>query len=427
MRPVVAIVGAPNVGKSTLVNRVLQRRQAVTSEEPGTTRDRTYSTAEWAGREFTLADTGGMDTPGGSELERAVREQARAAVREADVIVHLADARLGVTKADDVVARELRRAPGRVILAVNKLDNPADDTERYQFYSLGEGEPHPVSSLHGIGVGDLLDEVVSVLPESGGVGEESPPAIAIIGRPNVGKSTLLNQILGSQRAVVSGTPGTTTDAVAAEFDEGGQRYVLLDTAGVRRQRKRERGARYYSTLRTEEAIRRAEVSLLLVDGVEGLTGGDLKIATLVEEYGGALGVLVNKRDLIPQERIEEIEADVYLRLTDLKPSSLAISALTGRNAGKVIDFAARLYEAYDLRVPTPELNDLIGEMTRRTPPPGRVKVRYAAQTGQSPPRFDLFCNRPHGLAENYVRYLENGLRECYDLGGVSIKFRLKSS
>jgi GTP-binding protein len=274
--PVVAIVGAPNVGKSSLVNRILRRRRAVVSEEPGTTRDRGYNRAEWAGREFMLVDTGGMEPRARVGLEALVTLQARVAVEEADVVVHLADARVGPTEADAAIARELRKAPDRkVVLAVNKLDNPVDDAERYRFYSLGEGEPHAISALHGIGVGDLLDVVVSLLPESGLIEEDGLPLLAIVGRPNVGKSTLLNRLLGSERAVVSEAAGTTTDAVAGAvgLDGGAERYLLLDTAGVSKNVRRAQGVPYYAALRSVEAIRRSDVSLLVVDAVEGLVGG----------------------------------------------------------------------------------------------------------------------------------------------------------
>ena len=261
--PVVAVVGAPNVGKSSLVNRIMRRRGAVVSERPGTTRDRAYNRAEWAGREFTLVDTGGMEPRAKVGLEALVTLQARVAVEEADVVLHLTDARLGPTEADAVIARELRRARGKAVLAVNKLDNPADDTERHRFYSLGEGEPHAISAVHGLGVGDLLDVVVSLLPESEPESEEEPPALAIVGRPNVGKSTLLNRLLGTDRAVVSEKAGTTTDAVAAEIalDVEGEteRYLLLDTAGVSKGARRARGRALLlilADLRGHKALRR---------------------------------------------------------------------------------------------------------------------------------------------------------------------------
>jgi GTPase len=321
--PVVAVVGAPNVGKSSLVNRIMRRRGAVVSERPGTTRDRSYNRAEWAGREFTLVDTGGMEPRAKVGLEALVTLQARVAVEEADVVLHLTDARLGVTEADAVIARELRRARGQVVLAVNKLDNPADDTERHGFHSLGEGEPHAISALHGLGVGDLLDDLVSLLPPSDQSVEEDLPRLAIVGRPNVGKSTLLNRLLGTDRAVVSETAGTTTDAVAAEIAlevEGETtRYLLLDTAGVSKGARRARGVPYYSSLRTSDAIRRSDVSLLLLDATDGIVAGDLRIAREIEEAGSSCGVIVNKRDLVPPDRLQEIEGLIFARLTDLKP------------------------------------------------------------------------------------------------------------
>jgi GTPase len=429
--PVVAIVGAPNVGKSSLVNRILARRWAVVAEEPGTTRDRGYNRAEWAGREFVLVDTGGMEPAARVGLEALVTLQARVAVEEADVVIHLVDARVGPTEADAAIARELRRASGRksIVLAVNKLDNPADDTERYRFYALGEGEPHAISALHGIGVGDLLDVVVSLLPESEAAEEDGLPRLAIVGRPNVGKSTLLNRLLGSERAVVSEVAGTTTDAVAGEVqvEDGVERYLLLDTAGMSKNARWARGVPYYSSLRTAEAIRRSDVSLLLVDAVEGLVGGDLRIARQIEEAGSSCGVVINKRDLVAAERLREIGEDIGARMTDLKPRAISVSALTGAGVGKVLPFAAAIHRAYNLRIPTHEVAELVNELVGRSAPPRGVKIRYATQTGTAPPRFTLFASRPKDVPESYLRYVENALRERYDLWGVSVRMRVKSS
>jgi GTPase len=436
--PVVAIVGAPNVGKSTFVNRVLGRRQAVVADEPGTTRDRSYNRAEWAGREFLLVDTGGMEPLARGGLEALVTLQARVAVEEADVIIHLADARLGVTEADAAIARELRKVRDRVVVAVNKLDNPDDDSGRYTFYSLGEGEPHAISASHGLGMGDLLDVVVSRLPESEPAEETDVPRVAVIGRPNVGKSTLLNRLLGSERAVVSEVPGTTTDAVAheievpvngvvAEGDVPMERFLLLDTAGVSRSARRAEGVPYYSTLKTEQALRRADVSLLLVDAVEGLVGEDLRLASKVQEAGRACGVLINKSDLVSPERVREIEDALVARMTDLEPPAIAISALKGAGTQKVMPLAARLYRAYNLRVPTHEVAEFVNALVDRSAPPKGVKIRFAAQTGTAPPRFTLFANRPKDVPESYLRYVENSLRKRYGLYGVSVRLRVRSS
>ena len=429
--PVVAVVGAPNVGKSSLVNRIMRRRGAVVSERPGTTRDRAYNRAEWAGREFTLVDTGGMEPQAKVGLEALVTLQARVAVEEADVVLHLTDARLGLTEADAVIGRELRRGARQVVLAVNKLDNPADDTERHGFHSLGEGEPHAVSALHGLGVGDLLDAVVALLPASELDTEEEPPNLAIVGRPNVGKSTLLNRLLGTERAVVSEKAGTTTDAVAARIElevEGEmERYLLLDTAGVSKGARRASGVPYYSSLRTSEAIRRSDVSLLLVDATDGIVAGDLRIAREIEEAGSSCGLLVNKRDLVPPERLREMDGLIAARLTDLKPRSVPISALTGAGVDEVLPFAAKVGRAYRLRAPTHEVAEFIGAVVGRTAPPKGVKIRYATQTGTAPPRFTIFANRPTDLPESYLRYLENTLRERYGLWGVSVRIRVKSS
>jgi GTP-binding protein len=429
--PVVAVVGAPNVGKSSLVNRIMGRRGAVVYERPGTTRDRAYNRAEWAGKEFTLVDTGGMEPRAKVGLETLVTLQARVAVEEADVVVHLTDARLGPTEADAVIAGELRRARSKVVLAVNKLDNPADDTERHSFYSLGEGEPHAISAVHGLGVGDLLDVVVSLLPQLEVQSEEEPPALAIVGRPNVGKSTLLNRLLGTDRAVVSEKAGTTTDAVAAEIAlqvEGEtERFLLLDTAGVSKGARRARGVPYYSSLRTSEAIRRSDVSLLLVDATDGIVAGDLRIAREIEEAGSSCGVVVNRRDLVPPQRLREIEGLISARLTDLKPQAVHISALTGEGVEQVLPFAARVAQAYTKRVPTHEVAEFVGEVVGRSAPPKGVKIRYATQTGTTPPTFTLFATRPKDLPENYLRYVENALRERYGLWGVGVRIKVKSS
>ncbi len=426
-----AVVGAPNVGKSSLVNRIMRRRGAVVSEQPGTTRDRTYNRAEWAGREFTLVDTGGMEPSAKIGLEALVTLQARVAVEEADVVLHLTDARLGPTEADGAIARELRRAKGKAVLAVNKLDNPADDTERHRFYTLSEGEPHAVSAIHGLGVGDLLDVVVSLLPESEADEEDQLPRFAIVGRPNVGKSTLLNRLLGAERAVVSEEPGTTTDAVAGEIEivlDGEQeRYLLLDTAGVSKGARRARGVHYYSSLRTSEAIRRSDVSLLLIDAVDGVVAGDLRIAREIEDAGSSCGVVLNKRDLAPDERLREVEELISARLTDLKPRSVRISALTGAGVDGVLPFAAEIGRAYWLRVPTHEVAEFVGAVVARSAPPKGIKIRYATQTGSAPPRFTLFANRPKDLPVSYLRYIENALRERYNLWGVSVRIRVKSS
>jgi GTP-binding protein len=426
--PIVAVVGAPNVGKSSLVNRILGRRQAVVSEQAGTTRDRSYARAEWAGREFQIVDTGGMEPLARMGMQALVTLQARVAVEEADVILHLVDARTGPTEADAAISRELKRAKANVVLAVNKLDNPSDDTDRYAFYALGEGEPYAVSAVHGLGTGDLLDAVVGQLPEREQPDDsEELPAIAIVGRPNVGKSTLLNRLLGEDRAIVSEVAGTTTDAVVGEIEGEFGRYALLDTAGVNKSARRAEGVPFYSAVRTEGAIRRSDVSLLLVDGVEGVVGGDLQIARHIEEAGRACGVLINKRDLVDEERLREVEAVLHARMTDLKPKALAISALTGAGAGDVIPFADALYRAYTMRVSTHEIAEFIGAVVVRAAPPKGVKIRFATQTGSAPPRFTLFANRPKDIPETYLRYVENALRSRYDLWGVSVRLRVKSS
>jgi GTP-binding protein len=429
--PVVAIVGAPNVGKSTFLNRVLGRRQAVVSETAGTTRDRSYNRAEWAGREFLLVDTGGMEPTARGGLAASVTLQAKVAVEDADVILHLVDSRLGPTEVDTAVARELRRVRGRVVLAVNKLDDPGNDLLRHDFHALGEGEPHPVSASHGLRMGDLLDVIVGLLTEAEEDDDSDVPKLAIIGRPNVGKSTLLNRLLDSERAVVSDMSGTTTDSVAGEVvlegEDGSVRYILLDTAGVNRSAKRAEGVPFYSALRTEEAIRSASVSLLVVDAVEGVVGGDLQLARRIEDAGRSCGVILNKSDLVPPERIQEIVETINRRMTDLKPPVTTISALTGSGVDEVLLFADRLRRAFERRVPTHEVAEYINQLVGRTAPPRGVKIRYGTQTGTSPPRFTVFANRPNDVPDSYVRFLENSIREKYDLAGVSVGVKVRSS
>lgn len=429
--PVVAVVGAPNVGKSSFINRVTGSRTSVVADEPGTTRDRAYKEAEWAGRDFVLVDTGGMEPTASSGLKALVTLQARVAVAEADVVLHIADSRLGVTEADTTIARELLSSGAKVLLAVNKLDNHADDTERYVFYSLGEGEPHAISTLHGIGIGDLLDEVVGLLPDSEAVESEQYPTIAIVGRPNAGKSTLMNRLAGLERAVVSEVPGTTTDSVEhlVEIESGGVvgRYALLDTAGVNRSSRRAEGVPFYSSLRTSAAIRRADVSLLMVDAVEGLTGGDLKIAREIEENGRSCGVIINKTDLVDSDRVREIEAGVAYRMSDLEPPFMGISALTGRGADEVVPFAAEIHRAFGLRLPTHEVAEFINEIVGRSSPAKGVKIRYGTQTGTRPPRFTVFANRPKDVQDNYLRYIQNSFRRKYGLYGVTVEIKAKAS
>ena len=276
-------------------------------------------------------------------------------------------------------------------------------------------------------MGDLLDVVVSLLPASEPVEEDGLPRLAIVGRPNVGKSTLMNRLLGSERAVVSEVPGTTTDAIAGEVEGGAQRYLLLDTAGMGKNVRQARGVPYYSSLRTVEAIRRSDVSLLVVDAVEGLVAGDLRIARQIEEAGSSCGVVINKRDLVGPERLQEIGDVVGARMTDLKPRAISVSALTGAGVEKVLPFAAGIHRAYHRRLPTHEVAEFISELVARSAPPRGVKIRYATQTGAAPPRFTLFATRPKDVPESYLRYVENALRERYDLWGVSVRMRVKSS
>ena len=374
-----------------------------------------------------MVDTGGMEPSAKVGLEALVTLQAKIAVEEADVILHLVDSRTGLTEADSAIARQLRKSQAPVVLAVNKLDNPSDDAERYQFYSLGEGEPYAISGVHGIGVGDLLDVVIGLLPDQEIEEEDALPPARDNRSSKCRKSTLLNQLLGSERAVVSEVAGTTTDAVAGEVEIEGERYVLLDTAGVNRSAKRADGVPYYSYLRTEEAIRGSDVSLLLIDSVDGMVGGDLQLARKIEESGKACGIVINKRDLVSPDRIRELSDYLGARMTDLKPPSIAISALSGSGLDQVLGFAAKLRLAHNLRLTTHEVAEFINHVVGRSAPAKGVKIRYATQTGSAPPKFTIFANRPQDVQDSYLRYIENSLRDRYGLYGVSLKISVKSS
>jgi GTP-binding protein len=431
--PVVAFVGRPNVGKSTLFNRLIGEHRAVVHEQPGTTRDRLYGTAEWRGREFTLVDTGGigLDT-GEGDLLGDVRVQAEEAINQADVVVLVTDAHAGLTAADEEVAGLLRRARKPLILVANKVDNLRRELEAAEMYELGLGEPITISALHGEGTGDLLDAIVEWFPKGLEEPEEAVAvSVAIVGRPNVGKSSLLNALVGQQRSIVRDEAGTTRDAIHTLIRRHGEWIRLIDTAGIRRRGKIAPGVEKFSVLRAVRAIERADVAVLLIDASEGVRAQDTHVAGYVEEAARGLVIAVNKWDLVAKHgRVqEEYIASVRreLKFADWAPV-IFISAHTGQRVPKVLELAHAVQGERTRRVPTPQLNNLVRAAVQAHPLTERgkaLKVYYSAQTGVAPPTFTLFCNDPRRIHFSYVRYLENTLRGEYGFTGTPIRFQFR--
>jgi GTP-binding protein len=426
--PIVAIVGRPNVGKSTLFNRLIGERRAVTHDLPGTTRDRLYGQVEWNGREFTLVDTGGIGLEIDQTFIEEVTEQVEEAMAEADAIVLLLDAQTGLTGADVEIAERLRRTSKPVILAANKVENRRTELASQDFFELGLGAPVLLSSMQGTGTGDLLDEMVSHLPPGGPGGEvESDVAIAIVGRPNVGKSSLLNVLTGQRRSIVSPIPGTTRDPIDTLLRYQGQRVLLIDTAGIRRRGRIERGVEKFSVLRAVRAIERADVVALLIDAVEGITAQDTHVAGYAQEAAKGLIVVVNKWDLIEKDSYTADEYTAQLReALNFVPYApiVFVSALTGQRARRVLDLALEIQAARQRRVSTSELNSVVraAAAAHRSTTAGRaLKIYYATQAETSPPTFVFFVNNPELLHFSYRRYLENRLREAFGFEGTAIR------
>ncbi len=419
----VAVVGFPNVGKSTLVNRLSATREAVVFETPGVTRDRKEVVCDWAGKRFILVDTGGVDVADPSPITREVAEQARRAVEEADLVLFVTDARAGVTPGDEEIAAILRRAGKPVLLAVNKVDDPSHEADTYEFHRLGLGDPVPVSALHGHGTGDLLDGIVAGLSGEARdeVGEEAI-RVAILGRPNVGKSSLLNALVGEERVIVSDVPGTTRDSIDTVLERGDKKFVLVDTAGLRRKRRQRQGVEYFSELRAIRAAERADVGLVLVDSSEGLVDQDLAVADIARTAGCSTLVVLSKWD-VAQVGIEDVRERIADRLRQ-RPPMVAVSAKSGRGIGKLLDRIEGLYEKHTSRIPTPELNRFLGELREQRPGPSRFGKRlnllYGTQVSTRPPRFRLFVNDPGLMTRDYGYWVENRLRERFDLSGVSV-------
>ncbi len=430
--PIVAVVGRPNVGKSTLVNRLAQVSDAIVHEASGVTRDRSYHHSDWNGVEFMLVDTGGMEFSTDDAFGASIREQAIVAAEESDAIVFLVDGRVGPTAGDEDVARVLKRSGRPVFLAVNKADTPGEERVADEFWALGLGEPMAVSALHGHGTGDLLDVVVAALPEAEPADEAPGIGVAIIGRPNAGKSSVYNQLLGVERAIVSEVAGTTRDAIDTVLERDGVSYRLVDTAGLRRRGKIDESVEYFSFVRAMRAIDRADVALLVVDASEGVTDGDQRVARFAEERRCALVVLLNKWDVVDEEAAEAAADDIVRKLGFVGYAPvLRVSALTGRAMGKVFDAIDTVYASYTVEVPTSKLNRLLTRLRESGHTASKhgatLKVRYGTQTHVGPPGFTFFVNRPRLVDENYRRYLENRMREEFELTGtpVILKFRQK--
>jgi GTPase len=423
----VAVVGFPNVGKSTLVNRLTASRQAVVHETPGVTRDRKELVCEWRGREFVLVDTGGVDVADPSPITRQVGEQARAAIADADLVLFVTDAQAGVTPGDEELAAILRTARKPVLLVANKIDDPSGDLGALEFHRLGLGDPFPLSSLHGHGTGDLLDLVVARLEDSArehapAPAEEDAIRVAILGRPNVGKSSLLNALLGEDRVIVAETPGTTRDAIDTVLRRGDRTFVLVDTAGLRRKRRQRQGIEYYAGLRALQAAERADVAIVLVDASDGIVEQDIAVAEAARKAQSATLVVLAKWDISTVD-LEDTRREIVARLRQ-RPPVVVTSAKTGRGVGRVLDKVQELYDRHASRIPTPSLNRFLGELREARQPPSRngkrLNLLYGTQVRARPPRFRFFVNDPALVTRDYGYWVENRLRERFELQGVPV-------
>ena len=433
-KPIIAIVGRPNVGKSALFNKLIGKRISIVEDTPGVTRDRIYGESDWNGRKFTLIDTGGIEPRTDSEILTFMREQAGIAVSHADVIVFLTDIKTGLTASDQEVAAMLLRSGKPIVLAVNKMDSTgATDPDFYEFYNLGLGDPVAVSALHGHGTGDLLDECVRYFPPEGEDEEEEDRIqVAIIGKPNVGKSSLTNKILGQQRTIVSDVAGTTRDAIDSYFENETGKYVFIDTAGMRKKAKVDEAIERYSVLRAQMAIERADVCLILIDAQEGVTEQDTKVAGMAHEAGKASIIVVNKWDLIEKDgktmdrMREEVRRDLaYMTYAPV----LFISAATGQRVDRLFELIQYVNNQAATRITTGMLNSVLADAQTRVQPPTdkgrRLKIYYMTQAGVKPPHFVCFCNDARLFHFSYQRYLENQIRTVFGLEGTPIKMTIR--
>ena len=428
-KPVVAVIGRPNVGKSTFFNRIVGKRISIVEDTPGVTRDRIYAEAEWNGIHFSLIDTGGIEPDSKDVILSQMREQAQIAMDMADVILFIVDGKEGITSADEEVANMLRRKGREIVLLVNKIDNPRKIPDTfYDFYSLGVGEPIPVSAANMLNLGDVLDKIVSSFPE--GVGEEDESTkVAVIGKPNVGKSSLINRLLAEKRVIVSDIAGTTRDSIDTPFTWEGEDYTLIDTAGIRRQNKINENIEKYSVIRAVAAIERSDVCLLVIDATEGITEQDKRIAGVAHEAGKGIIIVVNKWDLLKKETntMKEYRETIEAELPFLSYApTLFISVLTGQRVQEVMKTVKTVAENRSMRVPTGQLNSLISDAVMMKQPPSdkgkRLKIYYVTQVGIRPPLFSFQINKRELMHFSYARYLENKIREAFNFDGTSVKF-----
>ena len=434
--PVVAVVGRPNVGKSTFFNRVIGGRIAIVDDRPGVTRDRNFAKTDWAGHHFFLVDTGGIIEGSDEPLERAIREQAYAAVREADVILLIVDGKEGVHPLDERLAEILRKSGPPVLLVVNKMDNLPRDARHLDFWSLGMGDPMPVSAISGKGSGDLLDTVVAKFSEHPDIPEEEEGVVrvAVVGKPNVGKSSFVNRLFGEERVVVSEVPGTTRDPVDSQMQYHDKTLVFVDTAGLRRQSKVKDSLEYYSALRTAKVVREADVCLVLVDATEPIHVQDLKVVEQAWEAGAGVILVANKWDLVEKDHMTaaKFEKDLRLRAPFLKwVPVIFTSALSGQRVRKSLDQILEVQDVRHERIPTAEVNQALEALLRHQPPPHsrgrRVTVRYGTQVSTAPPTFVFFANLPKALPEHYIRYVHNSLRERWGFVGSPVRIRFREN
>lgn len=428
-KPLVAVVGRPNVGKSTFFNKIVGRRVAIVEDTPGVTRDRIYAEAEWSGVHFALIDTGGIEPDSKDIILSQMRHQAEVAMDMADVILFMTDGKEGVTASDREVASMLMKTGKKVILAVNKVDKSKLPDDFYDFYELGIGEPIPISAANMLNLGDLLDEIVESFPEGAGTEDEDTINIAVIGKPNVGKSSLINRLLGEDRVIVSPIAGTTRDSIDTPFEWNGEKYLLIDTAGIRRKSKVNEDIEKFSVIRAVAAIERCDVCLLVIDACEGITEQDKKIAGIAHEAGKGIVIVVNKWDLIDKDTntMNDFRKDIKKELTFMSYApSVFISALTGQRAQSVIEMAKYVAENRAMRVPTGQLNILVTDAVMMRQPPSdkgkRLKIYYVAQVGVKPPLFSFKVNSRPLMHFSYARYLENKIREGFGFEGTSLKF-----
>jgi GTP-binding protein len=433
--PMVAIIGRPNVGKSTLLNRIVGRREAIVEEKPGVTRDRKEVVAEWQGHSFRLVDTGGW-MPGGDALDEKVSRQSERAIAEADAVLLVVDVTTGVTEEDDRVAELLRLSDTPVFVVANKVDDASHEALIWEFLALGLGNPWPVTALHGLGTGDLLDALVAELPEPDEVPEgeatvvgpdptgERVFSVALVGRPNVGKSTLFNRLIGEDRSVVHDMPGTTRDAIDTVIDTPDGPIRFVDTAGMRRKARIEEGTEYYSFVRALKAVDSSDVALLVIDATEGITHQDQRLAERIDAAGCPVVVLLNKWELLDTDRRAEVTYEVGQKLAFLGESEvIRISALTGKNVHRLLPALAEAITAYHRRVPTRKVNEVVSLAQSAQPAPHGARILYATQGATDPPTFTLFANKE--LPATYLRYIERKLREAFDLGATPIKLRVR--